>query len=200
MRLTGRYIIALSAAAVALSAALPSCKPSEKNYKAAYELAQQRDRENLDDEIYAKLKTEGMPKLLMYGSDSVYLAPKEPLLIMWQPGSANKSVTTAPPFNLIVGDYRNPSNAHAHAMQFMPPKDEKERKEKLRKGETVVADSVPAGWDWYPMVLVQGAENHYYVAIAHGDSVEALLPTLRLFKKKKLPVVGASAPIVRTRR
>lgn len=190
---------AASVAALALVALLPACKPSEKNYKAAYDLAQKRDRENLDDEIYAKLKTEGMPKLITYGTDSVYLAPREPLLILWQPGSANTAVTTAPAYNLVVGDYRNPANARAHAMQFMPQTDEKDSY-KPKKGEVVKSDTVPAGWDWYPMVLVQGAEDHYYVAIAHGDSVEALLPTLRRFKEKKLRTVGSDAPIVRTRR
>lgn len=199
MRIFRNTLTFAAVAALAIATLLPSCKPSEKNYKAAYDLAQQRDRENLDDDIYAKLKTEGMPKLVTYGSDSVYLAPKEPLLILWQPGSTNTSVTTAPPYNLVIGDYRNPANARAHAMQYMPLVDEKNRP-KHKKGAPVKADSVPDGWEWYPMVLVQGSDEHYYVAIAHGDSVEALLPTLRLFREKGLRTVGSDAPIVRTRR
>ncbi len=187
--------------AVAGIAMLPACKPSEANYKAAYDLARQRERENLDEDIFAKLKTEEMPRLVMYGEDSVYMSPRESLLILWQPGSANTSVTTAPAFNLVVGEYRNPSNARAHAMQFMPPAVESDKKApKPKKGEKVVADSVPEGWDWYPMVLVKGAEERYYVAIAHGDSVEALLPVLRRFRDKKLPTVGTATSVVRTRR
>lgn len=188
--------ILLTLASLAL---LPACKPSEKNYKAAYELAQQRDHEDLDDDIYAKLKTEGMPKVVMVEGDSMYLAPREPLLILWQPGSTNSAVTSAPSYNLVIGEYRNPANARAHAMQYMPAVDESKRK-KPGKGEAIMADSVPAGWDWYPMVLVQGSEERFYVAIAHSDSVAGLLPTQRLFKSKGLKTVGCTAPIVRTRR
>lgn len=179
---------------------LAGCKPSEKNYKAAYDLAQERDREGLEDDIYAKLKTEGMPKLLKIGEDSVYLAPREPLLILWQPGSANMNVTTAPAYNLVVGEYRNSTNARAHAMQFMPPAPADKKKVGHRKGEPFIADSVPAGWDWYPMVLVQGSEERFYVAVAHSDSLAGLLPAQRLFRQKGLRTVGTPAPIVRTRR
>lgn len=179
---------------------LAGCKPSEKNYKAAYELAVQRDHEGLEDSIYDLIKMEELPKLMRFGGDSIYVAPKESLLIFWQPGSTNTSVKTAPSYNLVVGEYTNPANARAHAMQFMPPADPKVKKPKPKKGKPVMADSVPAGWDWYPMILVKGAEEHYYVAIAHSDSIQGLLPTQRLFREKGLRVVGAPVPIVRTRR
>lgn len=181
----------------ALTWHLTSCKPSEKNYKAAYELAQQREREGLNEDIFAKMQSEDGPRLVMYGTDSVYMYPKESLLISWQPGSANNVVTTAPDYNLVIGEYRNPANAKAHAMQFMP---EVKNKKKQNKGETTIADSIPEGWDWYPMVLVQGAQDQYYVAIAHGKSVEDLLPTLRKFKQSKRRTVGTKTPVVRSRR
>lgn len=174
-----------------------SCKPSEKNYRAAYEVARDKEREGLEEDIYEKMMEESRPKLVVIGTDSLYVAPKESLLIFWQPGSENKSVTTAPPFNLVIGEYTNPANARAHAAQFMPQIPQEGKK---KKSEPVVADTIPAGWDWYPMVLVKGAENHYYVAIAHGDSIEDLVPAQRLFKEKGLRTVVTDRPIVRTRR
>lgn len=191
--------VCLAAAFVALLPVLPSCKPSEKNYREAYELAHKRERANLDDDIFARLQTDDMPALRVIGSDSIYVAPREALLILWQPGSTNTSVTTAPPYNLVVGEYRNPANARAHALSFMPAVDEKKRK-KPRKGEAVKADSVPADWDWYPMVLVRGADEIFYVAIAHSDSLAGLLPTQRRFLDRGLRTVGREVPVARTRR
>lgn len=197
MQMKRLAIIILPALLIAL---LQACKPSEKNYKAAYELAVQRDHEGLEDSIYNLIKQEELPRIARFGADSAYVAPRESLLIFWQPGSTNTSLTTAPAYNLVIGEYTNPTNARAHAMQFMPPTDPKAKKAKPKKGEKVAADTIPDGWDWYPMVLLRGADDHYYVAIAHSDSIEGLLPTQQKFRDKGLRVVGAPVPIVRTRR
>ena len=190
-----KHILFHGLIAAILLCAIPSCKPSEKNYKAAYEMAQKKEHEGLDDELFAKIKSENMPKLIILGGDSVNMAPQEPILISWQPGSENKFVAKAPLYNLVVGEYRNPTNAKAHALHFMPISDGIKQK-KPKKGEILPADTIPAGWDWYPMVLVQSADDRYYVAIAHGDSVNELLPALRLFKERGYSTVGIETPTV----
>ena len=101
--------------AVAALISLACCKPTEKNYRLAYELAQQKARENLDDAEYAMMLEEEQPPLVHAGDDSIR-ARTLPLMWQYSPQSLDSGRRADPlRYNLAVGMYTMLTNAKAHA-------------------------------------------------------------------------------------
>lgn len=195
--------------ALAVLSLLPACKPTEKNYKAAYDLAQRRERDDLDEELFRKMKQEGLPKMEIFGTDTLRVAPREPLLIYWNPAvndtPQENGLGVPRIYSLVIGIYRNPANALAHASQFLPDGANAAQ----IKGASAAPGSASAapgiasaasGQLWLPMVLRNPLDDIYYVSLATSDTLSALVPQHREFLTRGLPTVGTDRPLVRTRR
>jgi len=100
---------------VAALALLVGCKPSEKHYKIAYETAQQRAREGLDEGIYELMQKESLPPLKHIGEDSVRVQRMR-MIWFYTPAAVDSGRRIDPaPYNLAVALYSMPTNARAHA-------------------------------------------------------------------------------------
>lgn len=95
--------------------ALSACKPSEKNYRIAYETAQQRAREGLDSGVYELMQQEELPPMIHVLGDSVRLQ-RLPLQWFYSPVAVDSGKPLQPAaYNVAVGKYRMPANARAQA-------------------------------------------------------------------------------------
>ena len=188
--------------ALAVLSLLPACKPTEKNYKAAYDLAQRRERDDLDEELFRKMKQEGLPKMEIFGTDTLRVAPREPLLIYWNPAvndtPQENGLGVPRIYSLVIGIYRNPANALAHASQFLPDGANAAQIKGASAAPGIA--SAASGQLWLPMVLRNPLDDIYYVSLATSDTLSALVPQHREFLTRGLPTVGTDRPLVRTRR
>ncbi len=172
----------LTAASIALLLLAAACKPTENNYKKAYDLAQARAHEDVSDDVFAMLKQEELPSIWRVDGDSIHVAPKEALLVQWQPSDSTSFVAKVPAYNLVVGQFTNLTNAKAHAAQF---------------AEGGVNASK---YTWQPMILRKGNELTFYVAVAHSDSLQGIVAPRRAFLRSGLSTVGIPLPIVHSPR
>lgn len=95
--------------AFGLTMLFDSCKPTEQNYRAAYEAAQnkqQRIKEESDTDSLT-LMTDDTPPRKTVGDKSAYVS-QEPVTLY---GDAEK---TAPTFNVAVAKYKMTANAQSH--------------------------------------------------------------------------------------
>lgn len=105
-----KYMAALLAS-LALLSVMPGCKPSEKNYKAAYETAKEkRDREAYDADLgidYTNIRKDGDPvwRKMSETSDSV----------MWrrQWMKPMTDTDTVHKYNVTVAQFKMPTNVRA---------------------------------------------------------------------------------------
>lgn len=104
------FILCLVAGAL-----LCGCKPSEKNYRLAYETAQAKAREGLDDDVYEAMLRDELPPLIHIMGDSVRVQ-RVNLNWFYTPQSVDSGKSQEPlPYNLAVALYKMPVNARAHA-------------------------------------------------------------------------------------
>lgn len=98
------YILALGAA---MACALPSCKTSEENYRAAYEITKAKKTEGLtQEEIAGFAREEAIPKTL-YRGDSIPLRAE--YLVMKEGGADGKALR----YNVIVASFKQIFNARS---------------------------------------------------------------------------------------
>ena len=100
--------------AFAVLIALGACKPSEENYRLAYETARQRDREGLDEGVYELMQQEKLPPMIHVLGDSVRVQ-RLPLAAFYCPGADSVKTCVPQAYNVAVALYKMPTNARAHA-------------------------------------------------------------------------------------
>lgn len=92
-----------------------ACKPSERNYRLAYETAQQKARAGIDDDIFELMQAEELPPWRRTATDSVRTIAA-PVIWHYTPAAVDSGGRIDPaPYNLIVGKYSMPTNARAQA-------------------------------------------------------------------------------------
>lgn len=100
---------------IAVLLLIGGCKTTEKNYRLAYEKAQQKAREGLDDEVYEQMVKESLPPYKRTATDSVRVMGER---LMWQytPAAVDSGRQLLPmEYNLAVAKYSMLTNAKAHA-------------------------------------------------------------------------------------
>ncbi len=157
--------------AVAALISLACCKPTEKNYRLAYELAQQKARENLDDAEYAMMLEEEQPPLVHAGDDSIR-ARTLPLMWQYSPQSLDSGRRADPlRYNLAVGMYTMLTNAKAHA-------------------DNLVAKG------WHSVVFRSGGKPSYYVVAMRSDSLDRVATEARRYiRENPNGIVGMREPV-----
>lgn len=92
-----------------------ACKPTEKNYKAAYDKAQEKARQGLATEEYEQMLLNSLPSYERTATDSVRTFVEG---VVWQytPLAVDSGARISPArYNLAVGKYTMLTNAKAHA-------------------------------------------------------------------------------------
>lgn len=153
MRKASIYIIA-----ILLACGLPACKPTENNYRLAYDKAKQREREGLTEDEFEKMTLEGLPGYRYTATDSVRVFSKG---VIWQytPESVDAGNTISPDYyNLAVGKYTMLTNAKAHA-------------------DRLAADG------WRALVLRSG-EPEYYVIVKQSSDLDTIAAAAHSYTKR----------------
>lgn len=100
-----------------IAAMLAACKPTEKNYKEAYDLALQKEREGLDEETFAKIKAESEPKWRVIGTDSAQFEIRP-----FSPVSGEGAEIPLKPYNVAIGKYKMMTTAVSHRSRLLEKK------------------------------------------------------------------------------
>lgn len=140
-------------AAGALLLLVAACKPTENNYRQAYELASQRKAEaesEIDAELNRRINAENRLPMMAVGADSVPYR-HEPLTVA--PGEGEPQLHR---YNLAVALYAMRTNARSHT-------------ERLKA----------SGLDAY---MAQNAKGEFYVMAAGGEDADALAGALRKWR------------------
>lgn len=150
---------------------LTACKPTEKNYKMAYDLAQERLRAGLDEDEFELISEEKLPPYQHGLTDSVRVQ-SVPLMWQWSPEAVDSGKRASPKvYNLSVGTYKMLTNAKAHAGNL-------------------------AAQGWKSAVMRSGAGPTYYVVIRRSDDLDSVAHDARTFTKQNPNgLVGQSVPI-----
>lgn len=128
------YIAIISLSFIGMLSLVVGCKPSEKNYRTAYEIAKLKDKEGIDSLTYALMESEKLPRWRYVGGDSARVITLP--LKLYLPDTARISR-----YNVAVGCYGMLTNAMGHY-------------ERLRNtGENVVILSAPK--DMYYVISAQ---------------------------------------------
>jgi len=132
--------ITVYAAALLLMMSMAACKPTEKGYRQAYEIARQKEREGMDTIQFEKMQEDSKPPLVEVAG--VQMRRKGEFLQIVHPADFAKSIQLKR-YNPAVGKYRLQFNACSHT-------------DRLR------ADGINA-------MTVQTPEKTYYVIIGTYD-------------------------------
>lgn len=134
--------------------ALPACKTTEANYRAAYETAKERSRSgDLDSTVYARIRREARPATVKVGNDTLPLITQN-VKLTTEGASAGASLRR---YNLVVAQFKQIFNA-------------KSMKQRLIDGG-------------YPEALiVETREPLYYVIAESYDNAAAALAGLNAIK------------------
>lgn len=102
-------------AALCAASLFVACKPTEKNYKMAYDRAKEKARQGLTDAEYEMMTLNELPGYMHSPTDSVR-AFTEGLIWQYTPAAVDSGRKADPAaFNLAVGKYTMLTNAKAHA-------------------------------------------------------------------------------------
>ena len=125
-----------------------ACKPTERNYKLAYDKARQKARQGLTDEQYDIMLLNSLPPYRHTLTDSVRTFA-EPVIWQYTPLAVDSGRKQTPaPYNLTVGKYSMLTNAKAHADRL-------------------------AGDGWRSVVLRNG-EPVYYVVVKMSANLDTI--------------------------
>lgn len=122
--------------------AITSCKTNEANYRAAYEMAVQKEKEGIDEDTYALMKKEEQPRQIALHGDTLNVITRQVTVAK----NAGNDTATLKRYNVAVSEFRQIFNAKA-----------------MRKR---IADK---GYDAF---VAQTAEPSYYVVAAACDTRE----------------------------
>lgn len=123
-----------------------SCKPTEQNYRLAYEKAQEKARAGLEDWEYELMVENDLPPYMRTATDSVRGISEN---VIWQytPDTVNGGRPMNPArYNLAVGKYTMLTNARGHTDRL-----------------------ASEGW---PAVLLRNGKPEYFVVICMTDSLD----------------------------
>lgn len=110
-----RKLILTVIAALCATSLFVACKPTEKNYKMAYDRAKEKARRGLTDAEYEMMVLNELPGYMRTPTDSVR-AFTEGLMWQYTPLAVDSGRKVEPaPYNLAVGKYTMLTNAKAHA-------------------------------------------------------------------------------------
>lgn len=124
------------------------CKTTEKNYRQAYEKAQQKARDGLEEGVYELMVQESLPPYRHTATDSVRVMG-EHLLWQYTPETVDSGRQIMPKeYNLAVAKYSMLTNAKAHADRL-------------------------AGEGWRA-VLLRNGEPLYYVVVKMSASLDTI--------------------------
>lgn len=94
---------------------MTACKPSEKNYKLAYETARQIEREGLDDGVFELMQQDALPPMVRVMGDSVRVK-RVALKWYYTPAGVDSGKPIQPAnYNVAVSMFKMPTNAKAQA-------------------------------------------------------------------------------------
>lgn len=145
-------------AALALLTGLAACKPSEKNYRLAYETAQQKARAGLDEGVYEMMQAEELPPFMRSATDSVR-ALAAPVIWQYTPQAVDSGRRLDPaPYNLAVGKYKMLTNARGQADNL-----------------------AAAGWR---SCILRTGEPVYYVVAAQSSSLDSIAAEARRYARE----------------
>lgn len=156
--------------AIAALAFLSGCKPSEKNYRLAYETAQQRAREGLDEGVYEQMQQEMLPPMVRVLGDSVRVQ-RLPLAVYYVPAQPDTASMKMPgAYNVAVAKYKMPTNARSHA-------------------ESLVAEG-------YAAAVLKSGTSLYYVMAGLTESLDSAARLARRYDAvHKCMYIGIPCPI-----
>ena len=94
---------------------LVACKPSENNYKLAYDTARRVEREGLDDGVFELMQQEALPPMVRVMGDSVRIK-RVNLKWYYTPAAVDSGKRIEPgAYNVAVSVFKMPTNAKAQA-------------------------------------------------------------------------------------
>ena len=121
---------------------LTACKTTEANYRAAYEMALQKDKEGIDEETYALIKQEEAPQEIGSEGDKLRVITQS-VVVTKNAGNDDASIRR---YNVAIGSFRQVFNAKAMRGRIVD------------KG--------------YDVFIVETSEPTYYVIAAACDTIE----------------------------
>ncbi len=86
-----------------------SCKTSEVNYRAAYDIAKQKSMEGVDADTYEKMQQESMPKKVVSGGDTLRMMRASVNVAKYE---GNEDVALKR-YNVVVAQFKQIFNAKA---------------------------------------------------------------------------------------
>lgn len=151
---------------------LCSCKPSVDNYKAAYDLAVQRQHEGLTDELYDKMYQESLPRLQDVNGDSVRVKSLR-LVRQYIPSAADSAIVVSSPqdYNVAVAKYKMLTNARAHA-------------DRLANGKFKLSH------------VLRTVDSDYYVIIYPATTLQEAAQVVKKFKDSGEKTIGIPEPYI----
>lgn len=162
-----RHLPAAICAAILLCTA-SACKPTEANYRAAYELTAsrtaERERDGLTDEEYELIRRENAPKRMLIGSDSVAYEHKTITPVQAETSGAPRR------YNLAVGRFAMSTNASS-------------MRDRLHT----------AGMRAF---IAKDAEGKYVVVAEAADTEASMAEALRRFATSGVTCSGLPAPML----
>lgn len=88
---------------------LAACHTSEENYKAAYDIAKQKERDGLDDQTYELIQEEKESQFSIVGNDTVKTETEHFAIV-----ENDDTTVVVKKYNVAVGKYKMLVNAKAH--------------------------------------------------------------------------------------
>lgn len=85
------------------------CKTTEENYRAAYETARQNQYSGVDSTIYAKIRQEAVPSVILEGGDSIRMQTEFVTATKAKDGTAPQVKR----YGVVVGQFKQVFNARA---------------------------------------------------------------------------------------
>lgn len=147
--------------AIGLLMLVPACKPTEKNYQSAYEVAQRKKQAEAAVDPDMVIPAGGLQSLDAPRTTEV---GGEKLIVKRFPIKGIGDEQPAPTighYNVAVAKYKMPTNAKAQT-----------------------EDLVAAGYDAF---AVQGSDGYYYVVAAVSSTLEEAVPFVKAYKKSHKP-------------
>lgn len=95
-----------------VSAILPaawSCKTSEANYRAAYELARSKNDIGVDSTVYTQIRREARPQTVVVGGDTIAMKSEYVRLTENEGGSRESFLT----YNVVIAQFKQLFNARS---------------------------------------------------------------------------------------
>ncbi len=145
-----------------------SCKTTEENYRAAYELAKKKDSGSpVDSTIYARIRNEARPQAVAVGNDTLRMKTEYVALTPETGGTADRFKT----YNIVVAQFKQLFNA-----------------------KSVRKRIAAAGYN--DAFIIQTREPLYYVVAVSSSSPAEALESLKRIEADRPVVMKDPCPFV----